>query len=224
MALVRGRPRARLGPAPTLLTARRGRAGGPSSESAGGGLGGPRRGSPSGLYELLEVPASATQAQIKTAYYRQSFLYHPDRNAGSEEAAERFTRINEAYMVLGSVALRKKYDRGILSRQDVRGAGRPSGREATGGPASAPSPSSRRTQTFASGRTPTSSKPIFDFDKFFRAHYGDQLEREQFLRERRQTMEKRKAETEKKWQLDKLQELSVAILFISAMALLLGRK
>ncbi|KAJ6655753.1 hypothetical protein lerEdw1_004806 [Lerista edwardsae] len=171
---------------------------------------------------MLEVPASATQAQIKTAYYRQSFLYHPDRNAGSEEAAERFTRINEAYMVLGSVALRKKYDRGILSRQDVCGAGRPSGREAAGGPASAPSASSRRTQTFTSGRTP--SKPIFDFDKFFRAHYGEQLEREQFMREQRRMMEKRKAQADKKWQLDKLQELAVTILFISAMALLFGRK
>ncbi|XP_005877302.1 PREDICTED: dnaJ homolog subfamily C member 30 [Myotis brandtii] len=54
------------------------------------------------LYELLGVPPTATQAQIKAAYYRQSFLYHPDRNAGSAEAAERFTRISQAYVVLGS--------------------------------------------------------------------------------------------------------------------------
>uniref|UniRef100_A0A8C4S5K7 J domain-containing protein n=1 Tax=Erpetoichthys calabaricus TaxID=27687 RepID=A0A8C4S5K7_ERPCA len=38
-------------------------------------------------YDILQVTPSATQAQIKTAYYKQSFLYHPDRNAGSEEAA-----------------------------------------------------------------------------------------------------------------------------------------
>ncbi|XP_008049042.1 dnaJ homolog subfamily C member 30, partial [Carlito syrichta] len=54
------------------------------------------------LYELLGVSSTATQAQIKEAYYRQSFLYHPDRNSGSAEAAERFTRISQAYVVLGS--------------------------------------------------------------------------------------------------------------------------
>uniref|UniRef100_A0A3B4ZBI5 J domain-containing protein n=1 Tax=Stegastes partitus TaxID=144197 RepID=A0A3B4ZBI5_9TELE len=36
-------------------------------------------------YEILEVSPSATQAQIKTAYYKQSFVYHPDRNAGNDE-------------------------------------------------------------------------------------------------------------------------------------------
>uniref|UniRef100_A0A2K5QZ13 J domain-containing protein n=1 Tax=Cebus imitator TaxID=2715852 RepID=A0A2K5QZ13_CEBIM len=48
------------------------------------------------LYELLGIPSTATQAQIKAAYYRQCFLYHPDRNSGNAEAAERFTRISEA--------------------------------------------------------------------------------------------------------------------------------
>uniref|UniRef100_A0A8C4KL84 DnaJ homolog subfamily C member 30, mitochondrial n=1 Tax=Dromaius novaehollandiae TaxID=8790 RepID=A0A8C4KL84_DRONO len=71
---------------------------------------------------LLGVPATATQAQIKTAYYEQSFRYHPDRNAGSAEAAQRFAAISEAYLVLGSAALRRKYDRGLLSREDLRGA------------------------------------------------------------------------------------------------------
>uniref|UniRef100_A0A3P8UL44 J domain-containing protein n=1 Tax=Cynoglossus semilaevis TaxID=244447 RepID=A0A3P8UL44_CYNSE len=39
-----------------------------------------------GYYDVLGVSSSATQAQIKTAYYKQSFIYHPDRNSGSEEA------------------------------------------------------------------------------------------------------------------------------------------
>uniref|UniRef100_A0A493TMA8 DnaJ homolog subfamily C member 30, mitochondrial n=1 Tax=Anas platyrhynchos platyrhynchos TaxID=8840 RepID=A0A493TMA8_ANAPP len=80
------------------------------------------------LYEVLGVPPTATQAQIKTAYYEQSFRYHPDRNAGSAAAAERFAAVSEAYLVLGSAALRRKYDRGVLSREDVRGAPKPSGR------------------------------------------------------------------------------------------------
>uniref|UniRef100_A0A3Q0T932 J domain-containing protein n=1 Tax=Amphilophus citrinellus TaxID=61819 RepID=A0A3Q0T932_AMPCI len=44
-----------------------------------------------GYYEILGVSPSATQAQIKTAYYKQSFTYHPDRNAGSEEATLLYT-------------------------------------------------------------------------------------------------------------------------------------
>ncbi|XP_077168865.1 dnaJ homolog subfamily C member 30, mitochondrial [Paroedura picta] len=176
--------------APTRCwTLRSGAARGLSAGGSGAGAG-----SPSGLYELLGVPAGATQAQIKTAYYKQSFLFHPDRNSGSEEAAERFTRINEAYLVLGSVALRKKYDRGILSRQDVRTAGKPSGKEAP----SSPPPPPRRSHPFMAGAPPLRhpNKPIFDFDKFYREHYGEQLERERFIREMRKEL-KRQREKDK---------------------------
>nr|XP_060612702.1 dnaJ homolog subfamily C member 30, mitochondrial [Anolis sagrei ordinatus] len=173
--------------------------------------------SPKGLYEILGVSQAATQAQIKTAYYKQSFLYHPDRNAGSEEAARHFTRVNEAYLVLGSVSLRKKYDRGLLSREDLRAAKKPSGKE---GPTSAPVP--KRSQTFAAGQTP--AKPIFDFDKFYRAHYGEQLEREQSLRERRKEQQKRKEEAEKRWQMESLQEIGMAVLFLATLTLLLHLK
>lgn len=176
---------------------------------------------PSGLYELLGVPSSATQTQIKTAYYRQSFLYHPDRNAGSEEAASRFTRIHEAYLVLGSVSLRRKYDRGILSRQDLLDARRPSGAAHKAAPAAT-------RQAHAAHPGPTLgrpfAKPIFDFDRFFRAHYGEQLEREQFIRQRRKILEKRKSEAKERWQLDKLQELAIVIFFMSAMVILFGNK
>uniref|UniRef100_A0A8C1MD26 J domain-containing protein n=1 Tax=Cyprinus carpio TaxID=7962 RepID=A0A8C1MD26_CYPCA len=72
--------------------------------------------SKSAYYDILEVSPTATHVQIKTAYYKQSFIYHPDKNAGSEEAAFRFSQISEAYSVLGNKALRRKYDRGILSQ------------------------------------------------------------------------------------------------------------
>uniref|UniRef100_A0A8D2J130 DnaJ heat shock protein family (Hsp40) member C30 n=1 Tax=Varanus komodoensis TaxID=61221 RepID=A0A8D2J130_VARKO len=149
------------------------------------------------IRRLLGVSSGATQVQIKTAYYKQSFLYHPDRNSGSEEAAERFTRINEAYLVLGSVGLRKKYDRGLLSREDLRTARKPSGKEGAAAPAGAAGAASRRTQAFTAGRPP--GHPIFDFDQFYRAHYGEQLQRERILRERRQNREKDKEETHKRW-------------------------
>uniref|UniRef100_A0A3B3DI57 J domain-containing protein n=1 Tax=Oryzias melastigma TaxID=30732 RepID=A0A3B3DI57_ORYME len=36
-------------------------------------------------YDILRVSPSATQSQVKTAYYKQSFVYHPDKNPGSKE-------------------------------------------------------------------------------------------------------------------------------------------
>ncbi|XP_060115039.1 dnaJ homolog subfamily C member 30, mitochondrial [Heteronotia binoei] len=185
----------------------------------GSGAGASRRDSPSGLYELLGVPPTATQAQIKTAYYKQSFIFHPDRNSGSEEAAERFTRVNEAYLVLGSVALRKKYDRGILSRQDLRVAGKPSGKE----PASSPPP--RRTQTFTASSSPryNPKKPMFNFDEFYREHYGHQLERERNIREKLQELKKRR-EKEGFWNPEGLRDMVTVLTFVAAVAFLFNLK
>lgn len=142
------------------------------------------------LYELLGVPSTATQAQIKAAYYRQSFLYHPDRNSGSAEAAERFTRISQAYVVLSSATLRRKYDRGLLSDEDLRGPGVRPSKKPTADPDSprTPPPASR-----AHGRGQASagaSNTMFNFDAFYRAHYGEQLERERRLRARREALRK----------------------------------
>lgn len=142
------------------------------------------------LYELLGVPSTATQAQIKAAYYRQSFLYHPDRNSGSAEAAERFTCISQAYVVLSSATLRRKYDRGLLSDEDLRGPGVRPSKKPTADPDSprTPPPASR-----AHGRGQASagaSNTMFNFDAFYRAHYGEQLERERRLRARREALRK----------------------------------
>ncbi|NWS46428.1 DJC30 protein, partial [Probosciger aterrimus] len=132
------------------------------------------------LYEVLGVPATATAAQIKTAYYEQSFRYHPDRNAGSAAAAARFNAVSEAYRVLGSATLRRKYDRGLLSTEDLRGAPQPSGRQ----PAPSPLPPRAPAATARPGPFPAP----FDFDAFYRAHYGEQLERERVLRARRKQL------------------------------------
>nr|XP_034996003.1 dnaJ homolog subfamily C member 30, mitochondrial [Zootoca vivipara] len=217
MALLRGLNKGTAAPLLWSVLSRPPHTAGLSGTEPGGGTG--RSGSgPQGLYELLGVPSGATQAQIKTAYYKQSFLYHPDRNAGSEEAARRFTLVNEAYLVLGSVALRRKYDRGLLSREDLRTAGKPSGKTTT----TTGTSSASRTQTFASTRP--QDKPIFDFDKFYQAHYGEQLERERFIREKRREMLKRKAEMENMWRRESLQELVVAITFLSVLILLVSFK
>ncbi|XP_022356193.1 dnaJ homolog subfamily C member 30 [Enhydra lutris kenyoni] len=150
------------------------------------------------LYELLGVPSTATQAQIKAAYYRQSFLYHPDRNSGSAEAAERFTRISQAYLVLGSATLRRKYDRGLLSDEDLRG---PDVRPSKGPAGDDRSPRARPPASWAHDRGQAAagaSRTMFNFDAFYQAHYGEQLERERRQRARREALRKQQEDRAKK--------------------------
>ncbi|XP_032057098.1 LOW QUALITY PROTEIN: dnaJ homolog subfamily C member 30, mitochondrial [Aythya fuligula] len=197
--------------------ARRGRASAwrraaPGHRGCGEALG-PRR----DLYEVLGVPPTATQAQIKTAYYEQSFRYHPDRNAGSAAAAERFAAVSEAYLVLGSAALRRKYDRGVLSREDVRGAPKPSGRPLTPAP-----PPARSAASSFSRRGPV--PPPFDFDAFYRAHYGEQLERERMLRARREQLRLRREEAAAQGRFRLVSDLSVGLLFFLGVVLLYSLK
>ncbi|XP_036393534.1 dnaJ homolog subfamily C member 30, mitochondrial-like [Megalops cyprinoides] len=164
-------------------------------------------------YDILKVSPSATQAQIKTAYYKQSFIYHPDKNPGNEEATQRFSEISEAYTVLGSIALRRKYDRGILSQSDVQGAGRPSAKE-TQTPSSSTAQQQKRPRH--SHATGMGGKKVFDFDAFYQAHYGQQLQREQELRLRKEQLQEKQQADFDKWKMGKLTEFSVGLLFVLA--------
>lgn len=51
-------------------------------------------------YELLELSSGASLDEIKTSYRKLVFKYHPDLNPGDARAAARFTRLNEAYVLL----------------------------------------------------------------------------------------------------------------------------
>lgn len=51
-------------------------------------------------YSLLEVSSGATLDEIKASYRKLAFKYHPDLNPGDARAAQRFTRLNEAYVLL----------------------------------------------------------------------------------------------------------------------------
>ncbi len=66
--------------------------------------------SKSDYYAVLGVRKTDNQATIKAAYYRLAQQYHPDKNHGNAEYAERFKEINEAYQVLSDVQKRKEYD------------------------------------------------------------------------------------------------------------------
>lgn len=59
-------------------------------------------------YHLLELPATATQSEIKRSYRRLARRYHPDLNP---EALDRHIKLlNEAYKVLSNSVTRAAYD------------------------------------------------------------------------------------------------------------------
>jgi DnaJ-class molecular chaperone len=62
-------------------------------------------------YQILGVPKDASEQDIKKAFRRLAFKYHPDTNPGNEKQAEdRFKEINEAFAVLGDKTKRQQYD------------------------------------------------------------------------------------------------------------------
>lgn len=62
-------------------------------------------------YDVLGVPKSAAEKDIKSAYRKLAKKWHPDSNPSNKAAAEeRFKEISEAYEVVGDSEKRKKYD------------------------------------------------------------------------------------------------------------------
>jgi DnaJ-class molecular chaperone len=61
-------------------------------------------------YQILDVDPKAGSKQIKVAYRKLAFKYHPDRNSKDPEAAEKMKGVNEAYAVLSDAAKRREYD------------------------------------------------------------------------------------------------------------------
>lgn len=63
-------------------------------------------------YAILGVSRTATQAEIKSAYKKLAFQYHPDRNPGNKAAAAKFGEVSGAFQVLGDPVKREEYDQG----------------------------------------------------------------------------------------------------------------
>ena len=61
-------------------------------------------------YEVLGVPRNASGEQIKKAFRKLAFQYHPDHNKHAE-AEEKFKEVSEAYKILSDSEKRANYDR-----------------------------------------------------------------------------------------------------------------
>ncbi|XP_043225300.1 dnaJ homolog subfamily C member 5-like isoform X2 [Amphibalanus amphitrite] len=62
------------------------------------------------LYELLSLPKTATQEEVKKTYRRLALKFHPDKNPDNPEAAEKFKEINRAHATLSDPIKRNIYD------------------------------------------------------------------------------------------------------------------
>ena len=63
-------------------------------------------------YADLGVSKNASADEIKKAYRKLAFKYHPDQNPGDKAAEEKFKKITAAYDVLGDEEKRRQYDNG----------------------------------------------------------------------------------------------------------------
>lgn len=65
-------------------------------------------------YSTLGISRTATEAEIKSAYRKLAKELHPDRNKDKPDAAERFSKVTQAYDLLSDKAKRAQFDRGEI--------------------------------------------------------------------------------------------------------------
>lgn len=65
-------------------------------------------------YEILGVPRTAGEAEIKKAFRNLAKKHHPDKHAGDAAAQKKFQEISAAYDILGDKDKRAQFDGGAI--------------------------------------------------------------------------------------------------------------
>ena len=68
----------------------------------------------SNFYEQFGISETASISEIKVAYRKLAFLYHPDKTGGDKVAEEKLKVINSIYEILTNEIKRKEYDRYLI--------------------------------------------------------------------------------------------------------------
>jgi DnaJ domain len=101
------------------------------------------------LYDVLGVPSTASEAEIRRAFWALAKMYHPDVNRDNPDATRRFVEARNAAETLLDPRRRASYDKS-------RTPGAPAG-PATAAPKPPPSPSASRAATTP---PPTAPAPV----------------------------------------------------------------
>ena len=93
------------------------------------------------LYEVLGVPGSASETDLKKAYRAMSLALHPDKNP-LPEAEEAFKTLGDAWSTLSDPDKRREYDanlrRAAATKPTVKPTARPTGAPRPARPAGEP--------------------------------------------------------------------------------------
>jgi len=131
-------------------------------------------------YDTLNITPNANQNEVKSAYYKLTLQYHPDKNK-TEYAKQKFQDISEAYEVLSNYEQRKIYDRNLMLHR------RPTVT------ITAEQPTSYYKDKVYSG-----SSKIYNFEAWTEAHYGRQMQEGRMRRQVYENLKKMEKDTESK--------------------------
>lgn len=69
------------------------------------------------LYSVLGVARGASQKEIKSAFRKLAKQFHPDHNPDNKDVENKFSKISQAYEILGNSKKKAQYDKGEIDAE-----------------------------------------------------------------------------------------------------------